>query len=53
MARSLTTSHNEKPATSSLFNLFFLLALIWMAFAAVTSGPAIGETPATVEFTVE
>ena len=53
MARSLTISHNEKPATSSLFNLFFFLALIWMAFAAFTSGPAIGETPAAVGHTVE
>ena len=53
MARSLTISHNEKPATSSLFNLFFFLALIWMAFAAFTSGQAIGETPAAAELKVE
>ena len=53
MARSLTISHNEKPATSSLFNAFFFLALVWMAFAAITSGQANGETPAAVELKVE
>ena len=53
MARSLTIAHNEKPATSSLFNLFFFLAVLWMAFAAFTSGDAIGETPAAVELKVD
>ena len=49
MARSLTINHQEKPASSSLFNLFFALALVWMAFAAFTSPPASGETPAVIE----
>ena len=44
MARSLTISHNETPATSSLFNTFFILAVAWMAFAAFTSSQADAET---------
>lgn len=53
MARSLTISHNEKPATSSLFNAFFVLSLVWMAFAAITSGQANGETTSVVELKAE
>lgn len=49
MARSLTVAHNETPATSSLFNAFFLLALGWMVLATFTSASAEAEpTPAPV-----
>ncbi|MEL6343174.1 MAG: hypothetical protein AAFV53_08555 [Myxococcota bacterium] len=48
MARSLTINHTEKPATSPLFNAFILLALGWMALAAITSASADAE-PTTVE----
>lgn len=34
MARSLTVQHEEKPATSSLFTAFLLLAFGWMAVSA-------------------
>jgi len=45
MARSLTVSHTEKPTTSPLFNAFILLALGWMALAAITSSSADAEAP--------
>lgn len=40
MARSMTIKQEEKPTTSPLFNIFFLLAVGWMALAAITSANA-------------
>jgi len=40
MARSMTIKQEETPTTSPLFNLFLLLALGWMALAAITSASA-------------
>jgi hypothetical protein len=37
MARSLSVKHEEKPATSSLFNFFLVLAFAWMGLAAAAS----------------
>ena len=48
MARSLTVNHTEAPATSGLFNAFFLLALGWMVLAAFTSANAEVEDAAAV-----
>lgn len=46
MARSMTIKQEEKPSTSPLFNLFFLLAFGWMALAAITSANAeVNATP--------
>ena len=35
MARSRTVTHTEAPETVSLFSVFFLLAVGWMAISAV------------------
>jgi len=40
MARSMTIKQEETPKTSPLFNVFLLLALGWMALAAITSSSA-------------
>lgn len=40
MARSLTIKHEEKPTTSSLLNLFLLLAVGWMAVTALVASTA-------------
>lgn len=35
MARSLTVSHDEKPSTNRLLNVFLLIAAGWLAAAAL------------------
>ena len=44
MARSLTIKHDEKPATSSLLNVFLLLAVGWMAVTALVASTADAST---------
>lgn len=43
MARSMTITQEETPTTSRLFNIFLLLAVGWMALAAITSASAESE----------
>ena len=40
MARSLNVKHDEAPATSSLFNVFLVLAVAWLALGALVGGAA-------------
>jgi hypothetical protein len=40
MARSLTVKHEEKTGTSSLLNLFLLLAFAWLAGMSVMASAA-------------
>jgi hypothetical protein len=40
MARSLTITHEEKPSTSPLLNLFLLLAFGWLLVTAVAASAA-------------
>ena len=49
MARSLTVKHDEKPSTSSLLNLFLLVAFACLVLASIFgAAPAEGlEVPAT------
>jgi len=54
MARSLTVKHTEEPGTSSLLNVFLLLAFGWMfigmlasAFASDTSSAP--EAPQVID----
>ena len=42
MARSLSVKHEEQPATSSLLNVFLILAFGWMGLSAVASSVAAG-----------
>lgn len=44
MARSLTIKHEEKPGTSSLLNVFLLLAVGWMAITALVASTADAST---------
>lgn len=44
MARSLTIKHDEKPSTSSLLNIFLLLAVGWMAITALVASTADAST---------
>ncbi len=46
MARSLNVKHEEAPATSSLFNLFLLLAVAWLALGALVGGAASADAGA-------
>ncbi len=48
MARSNTVKHEEKLATSPLFNFFLLLAVGWMAVGALVAGMA-DAAPIVVE----
>ena len=43
MARSLNVKHEEAPATSSLLNVFLLLAVAWLGLSALSA--AVAETP--------
>jgi hypothetical protein len=46
MARSLTVKHDEKPATSSLLNLFLLVAFGCLVLASIFgAAPAEGLEP--------
>lgn len=49
MARSLHVKHEELPATSSLFNVFLLLAFAWLALTAIaTASSAPPAEPVTL-----
>jgi hypothetical protein len=39
MARSLTVTHDEKPATSLIMTAFIALAVVWMTASAVFAAP--------------
>ncbi len=46
MARSLTVKHDEKPATSSLLNIFLLVAFTCLVLASIFgAAPAEGLEP--------
>jgi len=51
MARSLTVTHEEKPATSLIMTAFLVLAVVWMAASAVFASPAPQATVAPAQIT--
>lgn len=50
MARSLTVKHDEKPATSSLLNVFLLVAFACLVLASV-AGASTADSPEPVAAT--
>lgn len=49
MARSLNVKHEEVPATSSLFNVFLILAFAWLTLTAIATASSTPTPPAIVQ----
>jgi hypothetical protein len=48
VARSLHVKHEEQPATSSLLNIFLLIAFGWLAMGALVAATASEDDSATI-----
>jgi len=49
MARSLTVTHDEKPATNPLFTAFILVAVLWLVMSALAPAPASSPPGSTAQ----